>query len=77
MLPHCASLDGENKCKNTTRSRHNKILQAAYIGLITNIIINVPISPTRAVCHVNKLKDGLKFGAPANSNPKQAKLVAK
>lgn len=53
------------------------MLQAAYIGLITNIIIIVPTSPISAVCHVKKLKEGLKFGAPANSNPKQAKFVAK
>lgn len=53
------------------------MLQAAYMGLITNIIIKVPISPTSAVCHVKKLNEGLKLGAPANSNPKQAKFVAK
>lgn len=53
------------------------MLQAAYMALITNIINIVPIIPIRAVCHVKKLNEGLKLGAPANSNPKQAKLVAR
>lgn len=53
------------------------MLHAAYIELITNIIITVPISPTSDVCQVKKMKDGLKFGAPADSNPKHAKFVAK
>lgn len=77
ILPQSASLDGENKCRKITSITHNNMLQAAYIGLITNIMIMVPNSPIKAVCHVKYLKDGLKFGALANSKPKQAKFVAR
>lgn len=44
--------------------------------LMMNIITSVPIRPIRHVCHVKYLNVGRKFGAPVNSMPKQAKLVA-
>ena len=48
---------------------------AANIGEMKNIMVEVPISPTKLVCQEKYENDGLKFGAEAKSSPKQARLT--
>ena len=73
--PQLAFLIGLKKFKAKIKDKHSKILTAEKIGLMKNIIIVVPISPIKQVCHEKYLKDGLKFGAEAKSNPRHAKKV--
>lgn len=47
----------------------------AKSGLMKNIMTEVPISPTKEVCHEKYLNEGLKLGAEARSNPRQARLT--
>ena len=51
------------------------MLTAENMGLIKNIIVEVPTRPIKQVCHEKNLKDGLKLGADAKCNPKHARFT--
>ena len=61
MEPQLEFLAGERKFKARMRERQSRIATAANIGEIKNIMIDVPINPTRLVCHEKYLKVGLKY----------------
>lgn len=61
MEPHSADLAGLNTCNSRMSSIHNITLQAAYNGLIINIITTLPTNPISAVCHEKYLNEGLRW----------------
>ena len=75
MDPQFAFRTGLNTFKARINDRQSKILTAEKMGLIKNIITDVPINPRKLVCQEKYLKAGLKLGAAAKSRPKQAKLT--
>jgi hypothetical protein len=59
--PQLAFRTGLKKFKAKISDRHSRILTAENIGLIKNIIMLVPIKPTRLVCHEKNLNEGLEI----------------
>ncbi len=60
MEPQLEFLAGERKFKARMRDRQSRIAIAANNGEIKNIMIDVPINPTRLVCQEKYLNAGLK-----------------
>lgn len=75
MDPQLAFLRGEKILRARIRERHRSMETAANSGDMRNIMVDVPISPTRLVCHEKYKNVGLKFGAEARSRPRQARLT--
>ena len=75
MDPQFSLLIGEKMLIANTRLRHNKIDTAENNGEIRNIITLDPKSPRKQVNDEKYLKCGLKFGADASPNPRQAMLT--
>ena len=66
---------GLKKFKAKIKEKQSKMLTAENMGLIKNIIVEVPTRPIKQVCHEKNLKDGLKLGADAKCNPKHARFT--
>ena len=75
MEPQFSFLTGEKTLSPNTRLKQSSKLTAEKMGLMRNIMAVVPTKPSRLVSQEKGLKVGLKFGAEARYNPKQAMLT--
>ena len=75
MEPQFACLAGEKMLRARVNERQRRRATAAKRGEVKNIMVDVPIRPTRLVGHEKYLKVGRKFGAEASSRPRQARLT--
>ena len=75
MEPQFASFMGEKKLRAKTRDKQRRMATAANSGDTRNIIEEVPIRPTRLVCHEKYLKVGRKLLAEARSRPRHARFT--
>ena len=75
MEPQFAFLAGEKKLRAKMRERQSRMETAAKRGEMKNIMVEVPMRPTRLVCQEKYENVGLKFGADARSSPRQARLT--